>query len=188
MIWSVWTAKLAVHKTPMIALSLTFEPSPWFEQGLLQSAVEMKIKSLVLCNIILHSRKQHQVVESLGHSLFQIRGEDSTRKGKFSDKWLRIELFNVKCMPKTTDGSPCCLVHGGCSPCLRFCQIQNLFPVWECWDYFKCLGQFATAVFWQNLKQKRKTLNLSTSSCSELLRDLYCKGKVDKSHYSTVNI
>lgn len=68
----------------MILLSLTFEPSPWFEQGLLQSAVEMKIKSLVLCNIILHSRKQHQVVESLGHSLFQIRGEDSTRKGKFS--------------------------------------------------------------------------------------------------------
>lgn len=67
----------------MIILSLTFEPGPWFEQGLLQSAVEMKVKSLILCNVIPHSRKQHQVVESLGHSLFQIGGEDSTRKGKF---------------------------------------------------------------------------------------------------------
>lgn len=42
----------------------------------------MKVESLVLCNIIPHSGKQHQVVKSLGHSLFQIGWEDSITKAR----------------------------------------------------------------------------------------------------------
>lgn len=170
----------------MSLLSLTFEPGSWFEQGLFQGAVQMKVKSLVFCNIVPHSRKQHQVVKSLGHSLFKIGWEDSTRKGKekiifFTRHVVVDKAFQWEVHPSRSDGSPCCLVHCSCSPCLWFCQIQNLLPVWKCWDYFKCLGQFATAVFWQNLMQNhRKKKHWSNRSYSELLEDLYSEWKVSR--------
>lgn len=59
---------------------LTFEPGSRFEQSLLQGTVEMKVESLVLCNIIPYSGQQNQVVKPLGHSFFQIGGEDSMTK------------------------------------------------------------------------------------------------------------
>lgn len=139
---------------------LTFKPSSWFEQGLLQGTVEMKVESLVLRDIIPHSGQQHQVIKPLSHSLFQIGREDSVTKAWTETlhctmlKYLLYIWYLPLSLCKPSGDSPCCLVHGRCSPGLRLSQIENLLPVCECWDYFKRLWQFATAIFWQNLKQK----------------------------------
>lgn len=64
-------------------------------------------------------------------------------------------LLNFNWKSKKTDKPPGCLVHGSRSPGLRIGQIQNLFPVWERWYYFKSLWQLSAAVPWQNLTEKK---------------------------------
>lgn len=71
---------LSLSKRQIPFFWLTFKPRSWFEQGLLQGAVQMKVESFVLCDVVPYSRQQHQVVKSLGHSFFQVGGEDSITK------------------------------------------------------------------------------------------------------------
>lgn len=75
---------------------------------------------------------------------------------------------HMKTLSVPPGDSPCCLVHGSCSPALRLSQIENLLPVCKSWDYFKSLWQFTTAIFCQNLKQKNRNNHHSTA-----LRDLH---------------
>lgn len=71
----------ALHRSTQVLMmmmvsALTFEPGSGFEQGLLQSAVQVEVEPLILCDVVSDSGQQHQVVEALGHPLLQVRGED----------------------------------------------------------------------------------------------------------------
>lgn len=82
---------------------------------------------------------------------------------------------HMKTLSVTPRDSPCCLVHGSCSPALRISQIENLLPVCESWDYFKSLWQFTTAVFCQNLKQRNINNHHSAALRDLHILHIYCQ-------------